>query len=88
MAAPKNRKKEVFQPSRAVKRIIPCLAGWAFITDELGKTHHLKVDSDEFSEICLKADEFFDGLISRELQNLGWSHVTQRMTDLSSEALP
>lgn len=88
MAAPKNRKKEVFRPSPLVKRIIPCQGGWAYITDELGKTHHLMVDSEEFAEICAKSDIFFEGKISDELNSLGWNHILTRMSDFSSEETP
>ena len=84
MAAPKLKKNETFQPSRDSNRIIPCQGGFAYISDQFGKTRHLKVESDQFAKICLEVDEFFDGKISKELANLGWTFVLDNMERVRS----
>jgi len=76
---PRPKKQEAFQPSRETSRIIPCEAGYAYISDQFGKTRHLKRDSEEFIQACISADEFFDGKITSELMSLNWTTVLERM---------
>lgn len=79
MGAPKNKKVAEFQPSRDSSRIIPCKGGFAYISDQFGKTRHLKIDSDEFATVCISADQYFDGKILKELAGLGWFQVIENM---------
>jgi hypothetical protein len=82
----RKKVKEVYQPSGDVRRIVSlCNGEWAYIADELGKNHHLKTSSDEFAEKCRAVDEALGGRITRELQQLGWDFVLDKMeaNDLS-----
>jgi hypothetical protein len=87
MGAPKRKKVAEFQPSRDSNRIIPCKGGFAYISDQFGRTRHLKIDSDEFATTCISTDEYFEGKVLKELAFLGWSHVIENMERLSSEIL-
>ena len=79
MASGRKGKEVPFQPSGEVSRIIPCRGGHAYLSDHLGRTHHLKYDSDDFAELCVQEDEFFSGKIVEELMGLGWTNVVDNM---------
>jgi len=75
----RKTKEAPFQPSRETSRIIPCRGGHAYISDQTGRTHHMKYDSDEFAEMCNHVDEYFGGKIVQELCALGWENVIENM---------
>jgi hypothetical protein len=77
---PKAKKDLPYQPSGEVRRIVSLANGtWAYITDELGKLHHLEVSSQDFLDKCLALDENFGGRATRELTTLGWTDVLDRL---------
>lgn len=84
MASKRTTKVHEFQPSREINRIMPCKGGYAYISDQFGKTHHLKFDSEQFAEVCLSADNYFEGRITKELEKLGWNSVLQLMDIVSA----
>lgn len=69
-------KSERYQVSGEVSRIISLDNGnWAYLFDQNGKLHHLKVDTMEFLEKCAEINIETGGLVVRALENLGWTHV-------------
>lgn len=60
--------------SRESKRIVPLQGGYCYISDEKGKLHHLKRDSDEYNSMIehLESEEVMGSKITKELVELGW----------------
>lgn len=71
MAGPKKKKGE-YEPHGDISRIIPLHNNYCYITDEKGKLHHCKRDSDEFYQVARKINEVMNDKITRELNELGW----------------
>lgn len=85
MPRKKNQAAE-FQPSGDVHRIISLGQGtWAYVSDEKGKTHHLKRTSLAMAMTCKSVDEALGGKIRAELEALGWYDVIRRMDELEVE---
>lgn len=74
-----KKKDAPFQPSGETKRIISLGGGThAYLFDHLGKTHHCKVDSAEFTSLCIEVNTAMNGRIAAELADLGWDDVMSR----------
>lgn len=67
-----NKKKGAYIWSGDISRITPLQGGYCRVQDDLGKSHHLKRDSDELMELLRHLDDVMDGKITRELTSLGW----------------
>lgn len=74
------KKQAVFQPSGEINRVVSLGGGThAYVFDHLGKTHHVKRDSDEMVAVCQTVDEAMNGKIRARLLELGWTDVVERM---------
>lgn len=65
-----KKKKQEYEASGEVNRIIPLKVGYAYITDLKGKLHHLKRDSEEFDTLVKEIDEALNNKASREIESL------------------
>jgi hypothetical protein len=75
-----KKKNLPYQTHGDIHRIIPLSDGnWAYLQDENGKLHHMRTDSDDFIEKCIAVNSALDGRIVRQLNELGWSHIVEKM---------
>jgi len=65
-----KKKKQEYEASGEVNRIIPLKVGYVYITDLKGKLHHLKRDSEEFSVLVEEIDEALNNRATREIEAL------------------
>lgn len=83
---PRKTQEAKFQPSGDVQRITSLnQATWAYVSDEHGKTHHLKRSSIAMAETCNSVDKALNGKIRLELERLGWHDVISRMDSLEAQ---
>lgn len=79
-----KKKEEGFIASGDVDRIISLCGGqFAYILDTEGKTHHVKVGSEKYSNLVtvLQADQKHGARVAGQLKSLGW------LVPMASEAL-
>lgn len=76
------KKQAAFQPSGEINRVVSLGGGtYAYVFDHLGKTHHLKRNSDEMVSVCIEVDDVFNGKILNRLKEMGWDDVVQKIQE-------